>query len=565
MQSNLTTSPASPALSSTPRVSFAKRFFLLFLVCMYLGACLALPADAAKHRRHAATKSKTSKPAPDRFAEIVMDAQTGFVLSEKNPDKRLYPASTTKLMTLYLVFEALQNGTLTKSQRLPVSSNAQYKEPSKLGLVAGYTIRTEDAILGVVTRSANDAATVLGEAVGGSETRFARLMTFKAQALGMRNTHFANASGLMDTDNYSTVRDMAILGQALMRDFPREYHYFSTPSFTYAGLVSFNHNKLMKTYPGMDGLKTGYVNASGYNLVASAVHDGKRLIGVVFGGKSPNQRNKTMADLLDAGFDQLKDPRVAALIQQRAQLARDGMPKRRPGVAAAAPAQQPAAPAFRPAIPSQADVEEGDTSAGMDNVPSAPAPVPAANVLSVKTLAMAPAGGAAASGAIKAPAAPVAPAVAAPAAATPAVARPAAPPPGAIAAPAQPLASTVKPLVAPASARTSAPTSTIVSPSASQAAKAPSTNLAATPPASVSGTWAVQVGAYASHDAGMTALKHAVAKLPKKTAAKSQYVIAPLMTNRGMIYRARLGGFDQKQAASACKLLRGSCLVLALQ
>ena len=557
MQSNLTTSPVLPAPSSTPRVSFAKRFFLLFIACLYLGACLALPADAAKHRRHAATKTKTSKPAPDRFAEIVMDAQTGFVLSEKNADKRLYPASTTKLMTLYLVFEAIQNGTLSKSQRLAVSSNAQYKEPSKLGLVAGYTIRTEDAILGVVTRSANDAATVLGEAVGGSETRFARLMTFKAQALGMRNTHFANASGLMDTDNYSTARDMAILGQALMRDFPREYHYFSTPSFTYAGLVSFNHNKLMKTYPGMDGLKTGYVNASGYNLVASAVHDGKRLIGVVFGGKSPNGRNKTMADLLDAGFDQLKDPRVASLIQQRAQLARDGMPKRRPGVAAAAPAPAPAAPAFRPAIPSQADVEEGDTSAGMDNVPPAPAPtraptpVPAANALTVKTLAMAPAGGMAASSAIKAPTAPVAPAVTAPSGANP----------GAIAAPAQPLASTVKPLVAPASAK-AAPA--IVSPS-STAAKAPSTNLAATPPRSVAGTWAVQVGAYASHDAGMTALKHAVARLPKKTAAQSQYVIAPLMTNRGMIYRARLGGFDQKQAAGACKLLRGSCLVLALQ
>lgn len=564
MQSKLTTKAA------VSRSSAVKRLFLLLLTIAFLATTLGLPAEAARHRRHRTASAAKKIPQPDRFAEIVMDAQTGYILSQQNPDKRLYPASTTKLMTLYLTFEAIQNGSLSKSQRLPISANAEYQEPSKLGLKAGYTIKAEDAILGVVTRSANDAAVVLGEAVGGSENRFARMMTFKAQALGMRGTHFANASGLFNADNYSTVRDMAILAQALMRDFPREYHYFSTPSFTYNGLVSFNHNKLMKTYPGMDGLKTGYVNASGYNLVASAVHDGKRLIGVVFGGKSPNQRNKTMADLLDAGFAAASDPRVVSMIQKRAQMAKDSLPRRRPGVVPAPAGAAPAAPnqiaLASPAIRPVAAMEEGDTSLGTDNAPANTLPPPANSLPLAKPAAPTPA-----PGAIAAPAAPVTPVAAAPAVKAPVVASPAVVSAPAAPAPAAPaLAATSLPAAAglTAAQRPAAAPGAIAAPARTATPAVKPATAAATPAAvasRVSGTWAVQVGAYASHDAGMAALKHAAARLPKKVAGKSTYVIAPLMTNRGVIYRARLAGFDQNQANKACKVLRGSCLVLALQ
>jgi len=527
-----------------------KRAFTFFLILGLIMTALAAPADAARHR----VKRKAA-PLPDRFAEIVIDAQTGFVLSEKNPDKRLYPASLTKMMTLYLTFEAIANGQLSKSQRLNISSNAEYQEPSKLGLKAGYSIKTEDAILGVVTKSANDAAVTLGEGVGGSESRFARLMTFKAQQLGMRNTHFANASGLHDVDNYSTARDMAILAQALMRDFPREYHYFSTPSFTYAGITALNHNKLLKTYDGCDGLKTGYVNASGYNLVASAVRDNKRIIGVVFGGKTSATRNKTMTQLLDAGFASLKDQRVVAQIQKRVDIARGGMPRKKPGTATAnagaiVSRSTTAAPQVATArtqtsadaagIRPQSNVEEGDTAYVPDATPPDTTPniLPAAAALTAagqnpannydaaEASAFRPMGlNTVATDGNPGAISPTAPAIAMPTVAAP-----------------------VAPVVPVAPVRMAM---------ATPAPEATSTALA--------GTWAVQVGAFSSHAAGVAALKKAMARLPKATTQKSKYVIAPLMTNRGMIYRARLGGLDRAAADKACKVLRGSCLVLALQ
>ncbi|MCE9508339.1 MAG: serine hydrolase [Alphaproteobacteria bacterium] len=255
--------------------------------------------------------------ASGRFAEIVIDATTGEVLSQKNADTRLYPASLTKMMTLYLTFEALSQGKLELSQNLPVSKEAAVQEPSELGLKAKDSICVEDAVLGITTKSANDCAVVLSEADGGSEESFARAMNIKARQLGMNNTNFVNASGLPDKAQFSTARDMATLSRALLRDFPQYYHYFSVKSFTYRGHTDPSHNKLMGSYPGMDGIKTGYIDASGFNLAASAVHDSTRLIGVVFGGRTARSRDITMAKLLDQGFASVRKNRVAALAEKK--------------------------------------------------------------------------------------------------------------------------------------------------------------------------------------------------------------------------------------------------------
>lgn len=242
-------------------------------------------------------------PAQARYASIVIDAKTGKVLHAVNPDTENFPASLSKMMTLYLTFEALDAGTLTLDKALPVSRTAASRSPSKLGLHPGETITVREVIGALVTKSANDAATVAAEGIGKTERHFAELMTAKAHQLGMIHTTFKNASGLPHWRQRSTARDMAKLARALLQDFPHYYHYFAMTSFTYDGRSYGNHNKLMKRYDGMDGLKTGYIRASGFNLAASAERSGVRLIGVVFGGKSPRWRDNHMADLLDRSFE----------------------------------------------------------------------------------------------------------------------------------------------------------------------------------------------------------------------------------------------------------------------
>lgn len=244
-------------------------------------------------------------PAEAKYASYVIDADTGEVLQGLNEDTRNYPASLTKMMTLYLVFEKLKAKQWSMSTPLEVSKQASYQPPSKLGLQPGTTIAVKDAILALVTKSANDVATVIAENAAGRERSFALKMTAKARSLGMADTTFRNASGLPHRSQMSTARDMAVLARALLRDFPEYYHLFSTGEFSYDGRTYKNHNELLRTYPGADGFKTGYIRASGYNLVASATRDGRRLIGVVFGGRSSRHRNQVMADLLDKGFETL--------------------------------------------------------------------------------------------------------------------------------------------------------------------------------------------------------------------------------------------------------------------
>jgi D-alanyl-D-alanine carboxypeptidase len=237
------------------------------------------------------------------MSSIMMDARTGQVLYAQNADQPRYPASLTKLMTLYMLFEALRDHRITLNQLMPVSVHAASVQPVKLGMPPGSRLSVEEAILGMVTLSANDAATVAGEFLaGGDETRFGALMTLKAHTLGMDDTVFRNASGLPDPAQVTTAHDVALLARRLIQDFPDDYHYFSTPSFLFHGRVIFNHDHLLKSYPGADGMKTGYTNAAGHNLVTSALRGGVRLIGVVMAAPSNGYRDEQMAGMLNAGF-----------------------------------------------------------------------------------------------------------------------------------------------------------------------------------------------------------------------------------------------------------------------
>ena len=231
-----------------------------------------------------------------------MDAATGAVLYEDDADALRYPASLTKIMTLYLLFEAVDAKRVTLETRFPVSVRASNQDPTKLGLKPGETISVREIILGLVTKSANDAAVVAAEGLAGSEPAFAAKMTDKARQLGMSSTLFRNASGLPDRQQKTTARDLAVLARAMLKNYPHHYHFFDTPSFTYNGITHANHNRLNNWYAGADGLKTGYIRASGFNLVTSAKRDNRRLIGVVMGGISPGSRDQEMARLLDAAF-----------------------------------------------------------------------------------------------------------------------------------------------------------------------------------------------------------------------------------------------------------------------
>jgi len=269
------------------------------LICGALAALLltSSPAMARKAHHHA-----VPAPQASRYAAIVIDDDTGRVLSASNPDRPSYPASLTKMMTLYMLFDALDQGRITTHTQMPVSVNATLQAPSKLALEAGDRISVEEAILALVTKSANDVAVVVAEALGGSESSFAHQMTEKAHALGMRDTTYRNASGLPNPGQISTPRDQTKLAHALIHNHSHYYHYFSAREFEWQGQVIPSHNRFMLNYDGADGIKTGFINASGFNLVASAVRDGHRLIGAVFGGSTGQWRDHRMAQLFDVGY-----------------------------------------------------------------------------------------------------------------------------------------------------------------------------------------------------------------------------------------------------------------------
>ena len=265
-------------------------------------------ADAARPAKHAAAGHKGKSKAHHAlhgpnyhppYAAIVVDDNTAQVLHEENIDEPRHPASLTKIMTLYLLFEQIDAGKLKLDTALPVSEFAAGQHPTKLHLKPGSTIMVEDAIKGIVTRSANDAAVVVAEAIGGSEEEFAKLMTAKAHALGMAGTTYVNASGLPADEQITTARDQALLGRAIQDRFPVHYRYFSTVSFRYRGKDIHNHNALLGQVEGVDGIKTGYTEASGYNLVVNLRRGDRHIVAVVLGGTSNAKRDARMRELID--------------------------------------------------------------------------------------------------------------------------------------------------------------------------------------------------------------------------------------------------------------------------
>jgi len=304
-----------------------------------------------------------------RYAAIVIDAASGEVLFSRHADSRRYPASLTKMMTLYLTFEALSQGKVHTDDVLTVSPQAASQPPSKLGLGAGQTITLDDAMRATAVRSANDMAVAIAEHIGGSESRFATLMTAKAQQLGMTQTRYFTANGLPDARQTTSARDQAILARAIMRDFPQYYSYFGLHDWAYNGRSYRNTNGLLPTGNGYDGMKTGYTNASGYNLAASAVRDGRRLITIVLGGRSSASRNAHVAELMDTGFE-VERRRAQG---ERIQIAQTFFEQR--GFGVGAEALSPSAPV---AYASLADEGQDEIGAESSAVAYTAAPAPSA-------------------------------------------------------------------------------------------------------------------------------------------------------------------------------------------
>ncbi|WP_284309855.1 D-alanyl-D-alanine carboxypeptidase family protein, partial [Labrys miyagiensis] len=368
-------------------------------------------ADARRRVHHATTQSKSVKhlrgkrvraaaqstgglPADmmnnPRYAAIVVDVKTGRTLYEAAPEALRHPASITKVMTLYLLFEQLQAGRLTMATPLPVSAHAASQSPTKLGLRAGQTIRVDDAIKGIVTRSANDAAVVVAEALGGSEGNFAQIMTRKARALGMIRTQYVNASGLPDDRQITTAHDIAILGMAIQKRFPAYYRFFATKSFVFRGREIGSHNHLLGSVDGVDGIKTGYTTASGFNILTNVRRDNRQLIAVVMGGRSAGSRDVVVRRLIDAYMPSayagaadrsVPQAQIAQADDEDAgassvAMAPQRLPTVRPAVVAEAPKTRLAAPVAAPLPPQTVGDDQVDAEAAPAQQPR-PQVVPA--------------------------------------------------------------------------------------------------------------------------------------------------------------------------------------------
>lgn len=501
----------------------------VFLMAVFCFAFLTVFASAD----NAFAKKKKAPAGNPLYASIVVDSDTGVILHQSNPDKKLHPASLTKVMTLLLLFDGLDQGRFGLNDRIRISKRAAAASPSKLGLAAGSTIRVKDAILALVTKSANDIAVAVAEHVGETEDRFAIMMTGRARELGMNNTTFRNASGLHNPGQISSARDMAIMARYVINRYPDYYRYFSTKNFSYRGNNYHNHNHLMKTYEGMDGMKTGFINPSGFNLIASAVRGNQRLIGVVFGGKSANSRNAHMKELLDAGFKKggRYEPQLASLGETfgGAPLATDGapMPARKPGVEIATGpvlTVEPLTPSDKiPPVNTAAMQKAIEERLANLNTPPQSSDLSEmmgqgdydpAQVKRIETGMIAIA------------------------------AHTGKPRPGqSLTAPKGPILRADNKIDSPVAMASFAP---------------PLREHVET-----SEKWAIQIGAFTSRVATDVAIKKTLGQLPKQYAAASP-IIVPLRTQEGWLFRGRLSGFDTKQAAAqACSYLKKDCLPVA--
>lgn len=525
----------------TGKQTSGKNFFL-FSGCYACRVLAALIAVCLLIAGPETALAKAGKSGNSKYASIVMDAATGEILSQSNADKPLHPASLTKAMTLLLTFEALSQGRIGINDNVRMSRYAAGMAPSKLGVKAGDSLRVKDAIGALVTKSANDVAAAMAEHLGGTESGFARQMTRRAHDIGMSRTIFVNASGLHDPRQISTARDMAVMARYIIRNYPEYYRYFSMSNFTYQGRTYRNHNRLMETYKGMDGMKTGYVAASGFNLVASAVRGEKRLIGVVFGGRTTVSRNNHMAALLDQGFDRTGSGGDLLIASAR----QNGVSEK--FAVYEKPSSVPV-PGRKPAISvAPLSVSPGSLNAG----DLAPADRQQEGVYALASAAQQ----------MPAPGEPEA--LSGEGDADPGISR-------RIETGLLAIAAHRAPEVGANAFGENAPRRAVEyrfspEPGIREAAYVPPAS-AAVPPAAPGGgedgVWSVQIGAFASRAATDRTLHEALRALPDSY-TQARPVIAPLKTANGWLFRARLGGFTRGEALAACNYLR-DCLPVAPQ
>jgi D-alanyl-D-alanine carboxypeptidase len=529
------------------------------------------------HSHHYAHVEDYSPPS----ASIVVDGNSGAVLQATNPDAARHPASLTKIMTLYLLFERLDAGKLKLDSQLKVSEHAAEQDPTKLGLKPGQTIAVEDAIKGVVTRSANDAAVVIAENLGGDEESFAKLMTQKARALGMTRTTYVNASGLPDDDQVTTARDQALLGRAIQDRFPRYYKYFSTETFVYHGEAIRNHNHLLGSIEGVDGIKTGFTRASGFNLVTSVHRDGRFIVAVVLGGHSSFERDSHMRELIGAHIKEAAQHRTAPTIAEEQQpvafaksaLTATSAPMSSHSEPAAAAATVDAHPGssdpIRPLLVKTVTFRTAPVqSASLAPMPAmvpvaaaAPAPQPVARALPAAAPAADQRMVVASAEPAPAPVAEAAPSAAnpLPAEATGPVADAPSPPEQVL--PPEPLKH--QPIIAPLKVEVMPKAEPKSEPKPEPKAEIAS-SIPAAAPSHIRGGWLIQIGAFDGEDEARQHLTDAQSKVRDALAAADPFTERVQKGDKAL-YRARFAGFDKTTAEAACKQLKRSdfeCMAL---
>ncbi|MGA7232873.1 MAG: serine hydrolase [Xanthobacteraceae bacterium] len=569
-------------------VEFEARFGLRYclLASAAVAAALTITGDVADARRHHYSRAHHAHAGHGHrharvedysppFASIVVDGNSGSVLQAASPDALRHPASLTKVMTLYLLFERLEAGRLKLDSALKISEHASDQAPTKLGLKPGQTISVEDAIKGIVTKSANDAAVAVAENLGGDEDGFAKLMTQKAHALGMSHTIYVNASGLPDDDQVTTARDQTILGRAIQERFPHYYRYFSTESFVYHGEAMRNHNHLLGAVDGVDGIKTGFTRASGFNLLTSLHRDGRYLVAVVMGGPSASERDERMRELISAHIKEAAVRRTAPMIAEAAERREEASvrsPAARTDRTATASVEPSLAPSVAPSTASRMGAGSNDPIRPLlvKTISYRTAPVQTASLAPMPALV--PVAATAAAPQLNAVAAPAVPAqagtrassqarteiaAAAPnvdlkvAQAEPSVPAPAAGEPASLksveAPPAQSQPVQMRPAqIEPAPIETHIAAANVQTPPAYSA-----------PPAHAHSGWLIQIGAFDDEDQARQHLSAAQIKVHAPLAAKDPFTERVQKGDKAL-YRARFAGFDKSTAEAACRALKRS-------
>jgi len=526
-------------------------------------------ADARHHRRirvhyvHSSRSGRVHHAHVEEYsppsASIMVDGNTGQVLEATNQDAPRHPASLTKIMTLYLLFERLDAGKIKLDTPLKISQHAADQDPTKLGLKPGQTMPVEDAIKGVVTRSANDAAVTIAENLGGSESDFARLMTQQAHAMGMSRTTYVNASGLPDDDQITTARDQALLGRAIQERFPRYYKYFSMPSFVYHGETIRNHDHLLGSVDGVDGIKTGFTRASGFNLVTSVHRDGRYIVAVVLGGRSAAERDAHMRLLIGEHIKEASLHRTAPVIAEQAPQREEAQP--------VAFAKAPLSSHVDPAPAATATVNTHTSVAAADPIQPLAVKTVSYRIAPLQTAQLAP----------MPSLVPVAAPTTQPASAPVVLPRPGAPvaeasrsvvasaEPIAVVAPAEP--QPVKSSLAPAPRSQAEPAKPVAAksepanpePARFEAARpeAPKSETASAYPARIHarGGWLIQIGAFDGENEAKQHLSAAQTKVHTMLAAADPFTERVQKGDKSL-FRARFAGFDKATADEVCKQLK---------